>query len=377
MMNAAGGKLSCWHLDEVLHVMAESVVSNSMSAAAPAAVTTTAGMAWLAPYGAPTAEYEAGRQAVALLDRAEMAALRLSGATRVDFIQRQTTNDVKALRPGQAAITVLTNPQARILDTLTVLARPDDFIILNGPPLRERLVRHLRGLIFFMDQVTVTDLNPETHQLELLGPQAAACLAEVSDQPSIAGLARFQWCELSLAGHPVTVVRLPGPGADAWRILAPAAGWTAVWAALVAAAAQPIGSEAYDLLRVEAGLPAPGVEMTDAVTPLEAGLLAYISQNKGCYTGQEIIARQLTYDKVTRHLRGLILEQAAPPGASVEADGRTIGSISSSIYSPALARPIALAFVKRDYATAGSVVTVRSGDETVEARVVDLPFTRP
>ena len=365
--------------------MAESVVSNSMPAAAPAAVTTIAGVERPAHYGAPAAEYEAGRHAVALLDRVEMAALRLSGATRVDFIQRQTTNDVKALRPGQAMITVLTNPQARILDTLTVLARPDDFIILNGPPLRERLVRHLRGLIFFMDQVTVTDLNPETHQLELLGPQAPACLAAASEQPDIADLARFQWREISLAGHAVTVVRLPGPGADAWRIVAPAAGWTTVWDRLVAAAdfgelsraARPIGWEAYDLLRVEAGLPAPGVEMTDAVTPLEAGLLAYISQSKGCYTGQEIIARQITYDKVTRHLRGLLLTEAAPPGASLEADGRSIGSISSSIYSPALARPIALAFVKRDYAAAGTMVTVRSGDETLEARVVDLPFTRP
>lgn len=357
--------------------MAQSVVSNSMSAAAPVALTTIAGVERPAHYGAPAAEYVAGRQAVALLDRVEMAALRLSGATRTDFIQRQTTNDVKAMRAGQAAITVLTNPQARILDTLTVLARPDDFVILNGPPLRERLVRHLRGLIFFMDQVTVTDLNPETHQLELLGPQAAACLAAASDHPDIADLARFHWREISLAGHPVTVVRLPGPGADAWRILAPAAGWTAVWDLLVAAAATPIGWEAYDLLRVEAGLPAPGVEMTDAVTPLEAGLLAYISQSKGCYTGQEIIARQITYDKVTRHLRGLLLEQAAPPGASVEADGRSIGAISSSIYSPALAQPIALAFVKRDYAAAGTMVTVRSGDETVEARVVDLPFTRP
>ena len=317
--------------------MTESVVSISLSATTPQAVATIAGVERPAHYGAPAAEYEAGRHAVALLDRVEMAALRLSGATRVDFIQRQTTNDVKALRPGQATITVLTNPQARILDTLTVLARPDDFVILNGPPLRERLVRHLRGLIFFMDQVTVTDLNPETHQLELLGPQAPACLAAASGEPDIADLARFQWREISLGDYPVTVVRLPGPGADAWRVLAPAAGWTAVWDRLVAAAAQPIGWEAYDLLRVEAGLPAPGVEMTDAVTPLEAGLLAYISQSKGCYTGQEIIARQITYDKVTRHLRGLLLADAVPPGASLEADGRSIGTVSSSIHSPALA----------------------------------------
>ena len=327
--------------------------------------------------GVGISEYEAARATVALIERAEMGALRLSGATRVDFVQRQTTNDVKALRPGQATITVLTNPQARILDTLTVLARPDDFIILNGPPLRERLVRHLRGLIFFMDQVTVTDLNAETHQLELLGPQAPDCLAAAGGQPDIAALARFQWREISLAGHPVAVVRLPGPGADAWRLLTPAAGWTEVRAALTAAAAPPIGQEAYKRLRAEAGMPAPGIEMTDAVTPLEVGLLAYISQTKGCYTGQEIIARQLTYDKVTRHLRGLLLAQMVAPGAALEVEGRSIGTVSSSVYSPALARPIALAFVKRDYATAGTAVMVRSGDETIEGQVVDLPFERP
>lgn len=356
--------------------MTESAPSLPLSAA-PAALTTVAGVTRPAHYGAPSAEYEAGRHAVALLDRVEMAALRLSGATRVDFVQRQTTNDVKMLRPGQARITVLTNPQARILDTLTVLARADDFIILNGPPLRERLVRHLRGLIFYMDQVTVTDLNPDTHQLELLGPQAPVCLAAASGQLDIGELACFAWREVTLAGHAVTLLRLPGPGADAWRLLTPASGWTEVWAALIAAAAQPIGWEAYDLLRVEAGLPAPGIELTDAVTPLEAGLLPYISQSKGCYTGQEIIARQITYDKVTRGLRGLLLAQAVAPGALIEADGRSIGAVSSSIYSPALARAIALAFIKRDYTAAGATVMVRSGDEISEGQVVDLPFVQP
>lgn len=321
--------------------------------------------------------YQAARSAAALLERPEMGALRLAGATRNDFVQRQTTNDVKNLAAGQAAITALTNPQARILDTWTVLARPDDFIILNGPPLRERLVRHLNGLIFFMDQVTITDLNPTTRQLDLLGPRAPACLAVAGGQSDLANLPVFAWREIGLAGHPVSVVRLPGPFADAWRILAPAAGWDEVRAALTAAGACPIGPETYHLLRVEAGLPAPGVELTDAATPLEAGLLAYISQTKGCYTGQEIIARQLTYDKVTRQLVGLLLTTTAAPGAAIEFEGRSVGVVTSGVFSPTLARPIALAFIRRAHAGAGTTVMVHSGDEIAEGQVVDLPFIRP
>lgn len=326
-------------------------------------------------YGDDAAAYAAARQGAAMLDRADAGILALGGETRVDFLQRQTTNDVKRLAPGQATITVLTNPQARILDTLVVLARRDELLLLNGPPRRSQLAPYLRGMIFFMDRVTVRDLNSDFCQLELLGPQAPERLATLTSDAGLPGLPLFTWHEAAIADNPLTLVRLPGPGGDTWRLLVPAAAIVQVWDTLLQAGAQPLGRTVYDALRVESGFPAPGPELNDQFTPLEAGLLPYISESKGCYTGQEIIARQITYDKVTRHLCGLLLDRLPEPGvqADVKADGRTVGSLTTAALSPALGRPAALAIVKRDV-TAGTAVVVTAGNETIAATVVTLPL---
>ena len=117
--------------------------------------------------------------------------------------------------------------------------------------------------------------------------------------------------------------------------------------------------------------------MSDQVTPLEAGLRDAISDNKGCYTGQEVIARQLNYDKVTRRMVGLLLPADAPiaglTGATIAAGGRG-GFVGTTVWSPALDRPIALAFVPRDVAQPGAQVTLRSDDGEIIATVTDLPF---
>lgn len=326
-------------------------------------------------YNDSTKEHAAARHGVAVLDRADAGILSLGGETRVDFVQRQTTNDVKRLAPGQATITVLTNPQARILDTLLVLARPDDLLLLNGPPRRSQLAPYLRGMIFFMDRVTVRDWNNDFCQLELLGPQAAAQLAGVTHDTTLASAPVFTWYDVTLANSTLTAVRLPGPGVDTWRLIVPAAAIGQVWDTLVQAGTQPLGRAAYDALRVESGFPAPGPELNDQVTPLEAGLLAYVSEGKGCYTGQEIIARQITYDKVTRHLCGLLLDRlpANSAGAEVTAGGRVVGSLTTTAMSPVLGRPTALAYVKRDVEP-GMAVVVRSREDEIGATVTALPM---
>lgn len=344
-------------------------------AAAGARFATSGNLELPLTYGDSTMEYDAARRGVALLDRADAGILSLGGETRIDFVQRQTTNDVRRLAPGQATITVLTNPQARILDTLLVLARPDDWLLLNGPPRRSQLAPYLRSMIFFMDRVGVRDLNGDFGQLELLGPQAAAQLAVLTGDSALASAPVFTWYDVTLAGSTPTVARLPGPGGDAWRLIVPAAAIGQVWDALVQAGIQPLGRGAYDALRVESGFAAPGPELNDQVTPLEAGLLAYISESKGCYTGQEIIARQITYDKVTRHLCGLLLDRlpANAAGADVIAGGRGVGSLTTAAMSPALGRPAALAYVKRDVEP-GMAVVVRSGEDEIGATVTALPI---
>ncbi|MBI3957498.1 MAG: aminomethyl transferase family protein, partial [Chloroflexi bacterium] len=131
-------------------------------------------------------------------------------------------------------------------------------------------------------------------------------------------------------------------------------------------------TETYENRRIELGRPAPGAELTGEYNPLEAGLAWAVADNKGCYTGQEIIARQITYDKVTKTLVGLRSDAPLPVGAEVTANGRAVGVVTSSGFSPALGGPLALAVVKRPFNAAETDVVVNGQ----EARIVQFPVAQ-
>ena len=135
----------------------------------------------------------------------------------------------------------------------------------------------------------------------------------------------------------------------------------------------PLSAETYEILRIEAGVPAAESELTDAYNPLEAGLQAAISESKGCYTGQEIIARQITYDKVTRRLVGLTSAQELKVGCTVMSEDKRVGAVTSTAISPRLG-PIALAYIKRPNDIPGTQVTILDDDSTVAGLVSSLPF---
>jgi folate-binding protein YgfZ len=132
-----------------------------------------------------------------------------------------------------------------------------------------------------------------------------------------------------------------------------------------------LSPEAYEVRRVELGLPGPARELTEDYTPLETNLDAAISDSKGCYTGQEIIARQVTYDKITKRMAGLKLQAPVAAGAAVHVEGRGAGEVTSAVHSPNCGA-IALAILKRPHHAPGTAVTV--GEEGTRGVVVALPF---
>jgi folate-binding protein YgfZ len=161
------------------------------------------------------------------------------------------------------------------------------------------------------------------------------------------------------------------------RLLLPAANLAAIENFLDQSGAAQLSDEEYSILRIESGLPAGGAELTEDYTPLETGLAAAISGTKGCYTGQEVIARQVTYDKVAQHLCGLRLTRRAQPGERLWApDGSPVGKVTSVATSPRIGE-IALAVVKRPHHEPGSDLWVGEALESaMEGRVVSLPFHR-
>lgn len=316
--------------------------------------------------------YDAGRTGAALHDEGDCARLWLGGEDRIAFLQRISTNDVR-LVPGQGTVTVLTSPTARILAVLTVLAMPTGLLLLAGPGQGPAIFNTLRTQIFFNDKVTLEGRGGALAQFSLLGPQAASLLAEIAG--AVDDLPLFGWRTLSIAGVDVTVQRQEGLGRDGFTLLAPSPAALAVKHALLRAGAVALDDNAYHVLRVEAGVPAPGAELTEQVNPLEAGLRRFCDDHKGCYTGQEIIARQVTYDKVTTHLVGLLLNELVAPEAKIMADGKQAGWVSSAAHSIALDRPIALAFVRRPHHEPGTLLAVQSGEQAIATTVAPLPFS--
>jgi folate-binding protein YgfZ len=203
-------------------------------------------------------------------------------------------------------------------------------------------------------------------QVEVFGPAAALALAQI-------GLAQ--------APSPDEIVSLDLDGA-ALRAIGTGQGCLLVVSSgqiegvegrLSAAGAVPLSQDAYEVLRVEAGRPGPARELTDEYTPLEANLDAAISDSKGCYTGQEIIARQITYDKITRRLAGLRLDALVTVGAAVQVEGRTVGAITSVVQSPRHG-PIALAVIRRPHHAPGITVAVADAVGAISGVTVALPF---
>ncbi len=316
--------------------------------------------------------YHAALTAAAYFRVPDAGAVRIAGADRADFIQRQTTNDVRPLAPDNTITTVLTTGTAKILDVWRLISVPDadaiDAITLPGRGTATLSYLHKR--IFFKDRVTVKDASAGAAQVEFLGPASADLLAEVC------GVAAPAPGAIAMHDAGVGTVRMLGPDGAigrGWLLAGAPEAVDALIAALGAAGAVALDAGTYDVLRVEAGLPAAGHELTGEYTPLEAALDSAVSGTKGCYSGQEVIARQITYDKIARRLIGLRLDAPAAAGAPVLVDGRTAGAITSAAVSPRLG-PIALAVLRRPHFEPGVAVTVSAESGLVTGRTTALPF---
>ena len=295
--------------------------------------------------------------------------LQFSGHDRVAFLQRQTTNDLNALTPQHTLVTTLTSPTARILDVLTLMGEDDTFSALTLPGRATQTTAYLQSRIFFMDNLTISDASSHFAQIELLGPQSGNTMNALGYNKL-----REEDEIISTEINDVKVRALNTFGSSL-RLLAPINNLETVLAALDATGAQQLETDTYEILRVEAGMPAPGHELTDDYTPLETGLMDTVSMTKGCFTGQEVIARQVNFDKVTKRLVGLRLAEMVNAGTTVQSleNNQAAGIITSSTASPRFG-PIALAVLKRPFDQPGTQLIATQGANNISVTVSNLPF---
>lgn len=326
----------------------------------------------MANNGAVEQEYEAAQTGSVLIDASAWGRLRFTGKQRLDFLHRMSTNDLLKLQPGHGAATIFTTPIARIIDRTVVYAREADLLMLTSRGNQGRVQQWLRKYIFFNDDVQIKDVTGETAMVSIYGATANQMMQTVSGE-DLSALPLYYWRAGSSSGVDVTIARADPIAGGGFHVIGEKAALAEVQQALIAAGGVPISEDTYQVLRIEAGRPEFGHELGDEYIPLEANLWADVSFTKGCYTGQEIIARMESRQRLAKQLLGLRFASAITLPATLLTDEHEVGTVTSVVHSPALGW-IGLGYVKSAAAVPGQLVQARSGERIVPATVVALPF---
>lgn len=314
----------------------------------------------------------------ALFDRSDRGRLVLAGADGLDLLHRTTTGDLAALPVDGFATTVIQTETGRILDWIRLWRRAGDLLLVTGPGRGAEDLEWVDRMVI-MDDVTPQLLDDTTRLYELAGPAAATMLAAVGlPVPGAAGDGSARIADGHIEGIEVTVAcARTGARGEFWLVV-PASATASLAARFEAAGAEPAGPDLDDTLRLERGEPLVGRELTALANPLEARLEASIGFQKGCYPGQEVIARMITYKSLKRRLSLLALERAMPAPRAGEswplADGPAAGRITSTAWSFAHEAPLAMGYLRNDLAAPGTPVTVKGPDGEVTGRVLDFPM---
>jgi folate-binding protein YgfZ len=326
-------------------------------------------------FGDPAAELRAALRGCALIDRSRLDRIAATGTDLLDLLHRMSTADLKDLQAGSGRSGVLTTPKGRIVERLFVhhLGQAGQ-LLAAGQGGAKRTIEHLTRYIFTED-VKLSDRSAATCQLALVGPRAGEALAKSGmDRPAPCGV-----CVTTFEGTPLSVLGQDGLSSDGFSLVVDTEHAARLWGllsdAVRAREGRPAGELAGEAWRILRGLPTATSELNENHNPLEANLWDAVSFEKGCYVGQEVIARLNTYDKVSRSLVGLEL----PPGCTLPEQGaelisgeHAVGQVTSAVDPPGWPHPVALAYLKRK--ASGDALTVRGEEHQLEARVVELPF---
>lgn len=342
------------------------------------------GVEIVADYGDASGESQSLHETAGVLDLSFRSRVCLTGTDRVRFLHGQVTNDVKKLRVGEGCYAALTTAKGKMQSDLNIFCLQEEVLLDFEPGLATVVTERLEKYIV-ADDVQVVDVGPHYGLLSVQGPKSEAIVralelfAEVPRAPlGSLKISDAILGEIYLMNH----ARLASSGFD---LFVPAATLSAVADKLFAAAksfgGQACGWSAFEIARVEAGIPRYGVDMDESHLASECGIEARgISYTKGCYIGQEVLNRIHSVGHVNRELRGLKLgpEETNLParGAKLFQGDKEVGHLTSAVFSPRLKYVVALGYVRREAFAPGTELTLRSGGTECRATVAALPFVR-
>lgn len=318
-------------------------------------------------FGNDSAALQAARQGVAVVDLSHWGRLKISGGDRLRYLHNQSTNDFQQLKPGQGCDTVFVTSTARTIDLATAYVTDDAVLILVSPNRRQQLLEWLDRFIFPMDRVELKDVSSQSATFSLIGPESESLLQSLSNKMPIEGsYASHQTLTLNGLSVQVAVgnnLALPG-----YTLIVPVENAAKLWQMLTEAGAIPMGDRIWEQLRIEQGRPVPDHELTEDYNPLEAGLWQTISFSKGCYIGQETIARLNTYKGVKQQLWGIRLSAPVEPGTVITVGDEKVGKLTS--FTETDQGLFGLAYIRTKAGGVG--LKVQLGE--AEGEIVEVPF---
>ena len=298
---------------------------------------------WLIPndYGNVLDEYVAFKERSLVVDFSDHGVTSIEGKDSLDFLHRMSTNDVISTNANDKTLNVLTNADGRIIDATWMITGPEkQSAILVGSAGSGYAVAQWLEQYHFSEELDIRDESGKYGVFAVYGKNADTVAASPS-------------CDVIDSGENFAFVLVKENASEYWENL-------------LEQGAVPVGREAWNIRRIELGIPRYGFELTEFANPLEAGLFSSISFSKGCYIGQEVIARMDTYDKVSRQLRRLHfsgeVDDSSQP--TLSSDGKKVGIVTSSVYSLELGKHIGLGYIKNKYAEMGNELLVSESNET-------------
>ncbi|MFB2881830.1 YgfZ/GcvT domain-containing protein [Floridanema aerugineum] len=309
----------------------------------------------------------AAREGVALCDRSHWGRILVSDDDRLRFLHNQSTNDFQSLKPGTGCDTVFVSSTARTIDLVTAYILEDAVLLLVSPNRREYLLQWLDKYIFFADKVKLKDITNDTATFSLIGPESEQIVKKLGAEEIInQAYGNHQLFKLEDIEFRVAVgsgLAIPG-----YTLIVAVEYAANLWKKLVELGAVPLGEQGWEQLRITQGRPIPDQELTDDYNPLEAGLWQTISFSKGCYIGQETIARLNTYKGVKQQLWGIRLAAPVEVGSVISLEDEKVGKITS--FTETENGYFGLGYVRTK--AGGEGLKVRVGE--VEGEVVEVPF---
>jgi folate-binding protein YgfZ len=323
--------------------------------------------------------YDAARHRSAFIDRSDRGRIVVSGADRRSYLQGLLTNDITALSAGRGCYAAYLTAQGRMIADLHVYELGDVILMTMAGDVKDTVMAKLDQFIFAED-VQLGDVTSAFAQVAVVGPDGSRVLERVVSGVNAAALDALPEhgnVRALFAGGAAILVRSVDLGEPGFDLFVERPQAAELRAALAVSGVEPLDAATADAIRIESGVAQFHRDMDEDTIPLEAGIESRaISLTKGCYVGQEVIIRVLHrgHGRVARRLVGIVFGGAQVPaaGLTIRSGDREIGQVTSSTWSPAMQKPIALGYVHRDFVEAGTSVAV----DGVEGRIAALPFLR-